>query len=231
MSDAAASSRIAAARGSMIEKYSLRRPLNWFASTARSASATSVRSRRSSSCCRRFSTSTGAAGRTSASPACSPMRGRCASTNLLARALHARGWLQFSVVEFDGAPIAFHFGFDYGGCVTWYKPSFEVRYAEHSPGLLLTRQLIEDCLQRVAPRARFHDRRRGVQGTLREPPALQRVSRRLSRPRGYGIAIGDPPRCAVRRARRCVRCADARPRSRCAAAATAPRTSPERRPA
>jgi CelD/BcsL family acetyltransferase involved in cellulose biosynthesis len=67
---------------------------------------------------------------------------------LLALKLHARGWLQFSVVELDDAPIAFHYGFDYGGCVTWYKPAFAVKYAEHSPGLLLTRHLIEDCLAR-----------------------------------------------------------------------------------
>lgn len=66
----------------------------------------------------------------------------------LARALRSRGWLQFSVLEFNGTPIAFHFGFDYRGCVTWYKPSFDVRYADHSPGLLLTRQLIEDGLRR-----------------------------------------------------------------------------------
>jgi CelD/BcsL family acetyltransferase involved in cellulose biosynthesis len=59
-----------------------------------------------------------------------------------------RGWLQFSVVEFNGDSIAFHFGFDYFGCVTWYKPTFEVRYAEHSPGLLLTRHLILDGLHR-----------------------------------------------------------------------------------
>jgi CelD/BcsL family acetyltransferase involved in cellulose biosynthesis len=67
---------------------------------------------------------------------------------LLARYLHARGWLQFSVVEFNGEPIACHFGFDYCGCVTWYKPSFETRFEDSSPGLLLTRQLIEDGLAR-----------------------------------------------------------------------------------
>lgn len=66
----------------------------------------------------------------------------------VARTLAARGWLQFSVVEFNGDPIAFHFGFDYGGCITWYKPSFDVRWSEHSPGLLLTRALIEDGLNR-----------------------------------------------------------------------------------
>jgi CelD/BcsL family acetyltransferase involved in cellulose biosynthesis len=67
---------------------------------------------------------------------------------LLVSPMLDRGWLQFSVIEFNGAPIAFHFGFDYFGCVTWYKPTFEVRYAEHSPGLLLTRHLIEDGLSR-----------------------------------------------------------------------------------
>lgn len=66
----------------------------------------------------------------------------------LVTTLAKRGWLQFSVVEFNGDPIAFHFGFDYADCLTWYKPSFEVRYAEHSPGLMLTRFLIEDGLRR-----------------------------------------------------------------------------------
>lgn len=66
----------------------------------------------------------------------------------LAAALHSAGWLLFSVVEFNGQPIAFHFGFDYCGSIIWYKPSFEVQYAEHSPGLLLTRKIIEDGLER-----------------------------------------------------------------------------------
>jgi len=52
------------------------------------------------------------------------------------------------VVEFNGLPIAFHFGFDYSGSIIWYKPSFDVQYAEHSPGLLLTRKIIEDGLAR-----------------------------------------------------------------------------------
>lgn len=66
----------------------------------------------------------------------------------LARAVHPRGWLQFSVVDLDDQPIAFHFGFAYAQRVTWYKPSFEARYAEHSPGLLLIRHLVEDALLR-----------------------------------------------------------------------------------
>ena len=55
---------------------------------------------------------------------------------------------RFEQLLFNGRHIAFHFGFDYFGCVTWYKPTFEVEYAEHSPGLLLTRHLIDDGLRR-----------------------------------------------------------------------------------
>jgi CelD/BcsL family acetyltransferase involved in cellulose biosynthesis len=66
----------------------------------------------------------------------------------LARQTHRAAWLLFSVLELEGQPIAFHFGFDYLGTVIWYKPSFEQRYAERSPGLLMIRQLIEDALQR-----------------------------------------------------------------------------------
>lgn len=53
-----------------------------------------------------------------------------------------QGWLLFSVVEFNDQPIAFHFGFDYNDTVLWYKPSFDVAYASHSPGLVLLRYLI-----------------------------------------------------------------------------------------
>lgn len=60
---------------------------------------------------------------------------------LTARLSH-RGWLLFSVVEFDGRPIAFHFGFDYDGAVMWYKPSFDISLASRSPGLVLVRNLI-----------------------------------------------------------------------------------------
>jgi CelD/BcsL family acetyltransferase involved in cellulose biosynthesis len=66
----------------------------------------------------------------------------------LARAGHESGWLFFSSVDVDGEPIAFHFGFDYGHVVTWYKPAFEPDYADHSPGMVLIHQLIEDALRR-----------------------------------------------------------------------------------
>lgn len=56
--------------------------------------------------------------------------------------LTSKGWILFSVVEFDDRPIAFHYGFDYNAAVLWYKPSFDVTYAARSPGLVLVRQLI-----------------------------------------------------------------------------------------
>lgn len=129
-------------------KYSMRRPLNWFAKRGQ------VRFRHVSAWpeveallpaffdqhIRRWR----AAGRAS-------LFQRTAQQSfyrVLAQAAHREGWLLFSVVELDGRPIAFHFGFDYLGSVIWYKPAFEIGHAEHSPGLLLIQQLIEDGLSR-----------------------------------------------------------------------------------
>ena len=132
----------------LLKKYSLKRPLNWFASRGE------VKFRHLSSEAeiqsmlpvffdqhvRRYRE----AGRASLFETPNQRSFYWA----LALALNSAGWLLFSVVEFNGQPIAFHFGFDYFGSITWYKPSFEVKYAEHSPGLLLTRKLIEDGLAR-----------------------------------------------------------------------------------
>jgi len=61
----------------------------------------------------------------------------------LTRNLSASGLLLFSVIELDGAPIAFHYGFDHDGVVIWYKPSFDIKHGAHSPGLVLMRHLID----------------------------------------------------------------------------------------
>jgi len=65
----------------------------------------------------------------------------------LAHALLARGWLSFTVIEFESVPIAYHFGFDYDGRVIWYKPSFARAYAAHSPGLVMIRYLVQQALE------------------------------------------------------------------------------------
>lgn len=132
----------------LLKKYSLKRPLNWFSSRGevRFRNVSSLKEIQSllpvffDQHARRWQ----AAGRPSLFEAESQRMFYLA----LAAALHSAGWLLFSVLEFNGQPIAFHFGFDYFGSLIWYKPSFEVRYAEHSPGLLLTRKIIEDGLQR-----------------------------------------------------------------------------------
>lgn len=64
----------------------------------------------------------------------------------LTRSLLAREWLLFSVLEFNGRAIAFHFGFDYGSKVIWYKPSFDIEYSKHSPGKVLLKFLLQYSL-------------------------------------------------------------------------------------
>lgn len=59
-------------------------------------------------------------------------------TETLAKA----GWLIFTRVIWQENSIAFHFGFNYHGCFLWYKPSFDLAYAKHSPGEVLLRQLL-----------------------------------------------------------------------------------------
>ena len=66
----------------------------------------------------------------------------------LAQNLSGTGWLLFSVIEFDGHPIAFHYGFDYNDTVLWYKPSFDIAYSAKSPGLVLVRHLIDYAVTR-----------------------------------------------------------------------------------
>jgi CelD/BcsL family acetyltransferase involved in cellulose biosynthesis/predicted ATP-grasp superfamily ATP-dependent carboligase len=72
----------------------------------------------------------------------------------LTLAMDGTDWLLFSVVTLDDRPIAMHYGFDYNGVVTWYKPSFDVAYAAHSPGMIMVRHLVE---QAIANRRREFD--------------------------------------------------------------------------
>lgn len=52
------------------------------------------------------------------------------------------GWLRFTEIGWNGRPIAFHFGFHYYGSFMWYKPTFEMDLARHSPGEVLLRHLL-----------------------------------------------------------------------------------------
>lgn len=53
-----------------------------------------------------------------------------------------QGWLRFTRLTWNDRPVAFHFGFSYGGSFLWYKPSFDVELARLSPGEVLLRQLL-----------------------------------------------------------------------------------------
>jgi CelD/BcsL family acetyltransferase involved in cellulose biosynthesis len=66
----------------------------------------------------------------------------------LARAAMAADWLHFSVLECGERPAAFHFGFQYGGKLSWYKPSFDWEFRKESPGAVLISSLIEDAVRR-----------------------------------------------------------------------------------
>jgi len=60
------------------------------------------------------------------------------------------GWLRFTEVRWRGASIAFHFGSSYAGTFLWYKPSFDLALARHSPGEVLLRQLLLAALEEKA---------------------------------------------------------------------------------
>ena len=60
----------------------------------------------------------------------------------LARQNADAGWLRFTRVDWDGAPIAYHFGMSFDGSFLWYKPSSKLSLARRSRGEVLLRQLV-----------------------------------------------------------------------------------------
>ena len=66
----------------------------------------------------------------------------------LVRELFPYGWLRFDVVLFNGAPLAFHFGFEYRRRFIWYKPTFDAQFASRSPGEVLIKFLLEDAIDK-----------------------------------------------------------------------------------
>jgi hypothetical protein len=61
----------------------------------------------------------------------------------LLAAMTGTDWIVFTVIESDGSPLAFHFGFCYGERLVWYKPSFDILLHRHSPGEVLLSELLE----------------------------------------------------------------------------------------
>ena len=63
----------------------------------------------------------------------------------LAEAGSREGWVRFTRVRWNGTDVAHHFGFHFRGNFLWYKPSFDVSLARHSPGEVLLRHLISSA--------------------------------------------------------------------------------------
>ncbi len=55
------------------------------------------------------------------------------------------GWLRFTVVSWNGRPIAHHCGSSHRGRYLWYKPAFDPSLARRSPGEVLLRNLLREA--------------------------------------------------------------------------------------
>ena len=60
------------------------------------------------------------------------------------------GWLRFDSLKFNDEPIAYHFGFYYDDTLLHYTPAFNLDYYKRSPGTVIIKFMLEDCLERNA---------------------------------------------------------------------------------
>lgn len=67
----------------------------------------------------------------------------CAFYRALVDELDPKTDLRFSVLELDRQPVAYHFGFESNGKFIWYKPAFDVKFWDYSPGEVLIKKLLE----------------------------------------------------------------------------------------
>jgi CelD/BcsL family acetyltransferase involved in cellulose biosynthesis len=96
----------------------------------------------------------------------------------LTRLAAATGWLRFTRLDWDGRPIAFHYGFSYRGRYFWNNSSFAIELGDRSPGQVMLRQLLLAALEE---RARIFDF-----GTGDQAFKLVRASDR-NRVQGWGL--------------------------------------------
>jgi hypothetical protein len=76
----------------------------------------------------------------------SPLVGpeRRAFLRQLSDLLSHSGWLKITQLEIDGRPIAWNYGFRFGGSWFWYLPTFQMEYEHVSPGSCLLRLMVEE---------------------------------------------------------------------------------------
>jgi CelD/BcsL family acetyltransferase involved in cellulose biosynthesis len=93
------------------------------------------------------------------------------------------GWLRFTRLVWNGRPIAYHYGFCYGGSFLWYKPSFAIELARRSPGEVLLRHLL---LEAIAEGAHTFD------FGLGDEPFKRRFATRVRTVRTWGLYPPEP---------------------------------------
>jgi CelD/BcsL family acetyltransferase involved in cellulose biosynthesis len=80
----------------------------------------------------------------------------------LARLLSQEGWLVLSRMNVGEAPVAWNYGFRFGGSWFWYQPTFDTKVEQQSPGYcLLTKIITEAC---DTPEMRVVDLGLGAEG-------------------------------------------------------------------
>jgi CelD/BcsL family acetyltransferase involved in cellulose biosynthesis len=105
----------------------------------------------------------------------------------LAEVVGPVGTLRFTRLDWDGRPVAFHFGFCHRGRYLWYKPSFAIDLARRSPGEVLLRQLLLAAIDEGTKVFDFG---------LGDEAFKQRFANRVARVRTWGLypphAAGGP---------------------------------------
>ncbi len=70
----------------------------------------------------------------------------------LSNLLSHSGWLKISQLEIDGRPVAWNYGFRFGGSWFWYLPTFQMEYEHVSPGSCLLRLMVEESARDASVR-------------------------------------------------------------------------------
>jgi CelD/BcsL family acetyltransferase involved in cellulose biosynthesis len=68
----------------------------------------------------------------------------------LTKELSSTGWLRFTRINWNGNPIAFHYGWIYKGRFLYGIASFDPALSAHSPGEVLLRKLLQAALEENA---------------------------------------------------------------------------------
>lgn len=79
----------------------------------------------------------------------------------LADAFLPEGWLSFNVLKFNDELIACHFGFLHDNKLLHYTPTFNMDYFKRSPGLVLMKFMLEECIEN---QVELFDFTRGAEG-------------------------------------------------------------------